>query len=268
MNVGALGRPRPLLGFAIFVTVLAIVTSSGARVARADETSSQSSPSGGDEKQARSLYERAEKNFNVGKFAEALADYQAAYEAKPLPGFLFNIAQCYRNMGNYERARFFFRRYLSIEPKAPNRRRVEELINEMSRQLEAQASAAAAAPATAPPAATPPPLASPSAAGSPAAGETKPGEKAPAEATGAVSPEPKPAEPLPAAPPPDTTSSSAAAVVTTNAPPPEETGTPVWQRWWFWTGVGAVVVGGAVAAFFLTRPKTVTPGSLDPIDGR
>lgn len=23
------------------------------------------------------------------------------------------------------------------------------------------------------------------------------------------------------------------------------------QRWWFWTGIGAVVVGGAVAAYFI-----------------
>jgi len=245
MNVGALERR---LGF---VVVIAVVLSLGAGVARAG---------GEDEKQARALYERAEKSFNVGKFADALADYQAAYEAKPLPGFLFNIAQCYRNMGNYERARFFFRRYLSIEPKAPNRRKVEELIAEMSKQIDAQAAAAASAPATTPPAATTPPLGSP---GTSAAGDAKP-----SDATVAAPPEPKPVEPLPAASPPaETTSRSAAAVLTTTAPAPEEAH-PVWKRWWFWTGVGAVVAGGAVAAFFLTRPKTVTPGTLSPIDGR
>ena len=32
------------------------------------------------------------------------------------PAFLFNIAQCYRNMQSYERARFFFRRYLALDP--------------------------------------------------------------------------------------------------------------------------------------------------------
>ena len=41
------------------------------------------------------------------------------------PSAYFNIAQCYRNMGNYERARFFFRRYLTLEPKASNHRRVD-----------------------------------------------------------------------------------------------------------------------------------------------
>jgi len=250
MDVGTHWR-RP--GFASLVAVVAILVTLGAGTARAG--------GGEDEKHARELYERAEKSFNVGKFAEALTDYQAAYEAKPLPGFLFNIAQCYRNMGNYERARFFFRRYLSIEPKAPNRRKVEELIAEMSKQIDAQAAAAASAPATTPPATTTPPLAS-------AAGDAKPGDAKPSDATAAAPPEPKPVEPLPAAPPPaETTSPSAAAVLTTTAPPPEEAH-PVWKRWWFWTGVGAVVVGGAVAAFFLTRPKTVTPGTLSPIDGR
>ena len=90
------------------------------------------------EKDARRLFQRAELSFNVGKFAEALTDYQAAYQAKPLPGFLFNIAQCYRNLGDQERARFFFRRYLALDPHAPNKRRVEELIDEMTKQLEAK----------------------------------------------------------------------------------------------------------------------------------
>jgi tetratricopeptide (TPR) repeat protein len=251
MNVGALGRR---LGFvrgivAVIAIVLSLLTL-GSRAARA---------AGDDEKAARALYESAEKKFNVGKFAEALTDYQAAYEAKPLPGFLFNIAQCYRNMGNYERARFFFRRYLSIEPKAPNHRRVEELISEMTKQMEAQAGAPASP--TTPPSTAAPPSTSPPPAETPA-GETKPGEPA-----AAAPPEPKPAEPLPAAPAPhEDASSSAAAVVTATPPAPESH--PVYTRWWFWTGVGAVVVGGAVAAFFLTQPKTVTPGTLQPIDGR
>lgn len=29
---------------------------------------------------------------------------------------------------------------------------------------------------------------------------------------------------------------------------------PVWRRWWFWTGVGVVVVGGAVAAYLALAP--------------
>ena len=81
----------------------------------------------------RVLFEQAEAKFNVGRFDEALVDYQAAYDAEPLPAFLFNIGQCYRNMGNYERAQFFFRRYTALDPRSPNRPAAERLIAEMDK---------------------------------------------------------------------------------------------------------------------------------------
>ena len=84
----------------------------------------------------RVLFERAETKFNLGRFEEALVDYQAAYEAEPLPAFLFNIGQCYRNLGNYERAQFFFRRYVQLDPRSPNRAAAEQLIAEMDRMGE------------------------------------------------------------------------------------------------------------------------------------
>jgi len=34
---------------------------------------------------------------------------------------------------------------------------------------------------------------------------------------------------------------------------------PFYKRWWFWTAVGAVVVGGAVSAYLLTRPNDGCP---------
>jgi hypothetical protein len=51
-----------------------------------------------------------------------------------------------------------------------------------------------------------------------------------------------------------------ATVVPTEAPPPASlvatpapAETPLVRRWWFWTGIGAVVVGGVVAALLLTH---------------
>jgi tetratricopeptide (TPR) repeat protein len=90
------------------------------------------------EKEARAHFDRAEKAFNLGRFDEALAGYQAAYEVLPLPAFLFNIAQCHRNLRNREQAIFFYQRYLSLAPDAPNRPVVEELIADQKRQLDAQ----------------------------------------------------------------------------------------------------------------------------------
>jgi hypothetical protein len=88
------------------------------------------------ERPGRALFERAEANFNIGKFAEALADYRAAYEAEPLPAFLFNIGQCYRNMGDYESAGFYFRRYTVLAPRGSHREVAERLIAEMSERAE------------------------------------------------------------------------------------------------------------------------------------
>src|SRR4051794_12183883 len=93
---------------------------------------------------ARELFHKAEMSFNMGKFDDALADYQAAYQAKPLPAFLFNIAQCYRNLQNYEKARFYYRRYLALDPHTANRRLVEDLVAEMTKLIDASEAAKAA----------------------------------------------------------------------------------------------------------------------------
>jgi len=103
---------------------------------------------GGPERPGRARFEMAETKFNLGRFEEAAADYQAAYEAEPLPAFLFNIGQCYRNVGNYERAQFYFRRYVELDPRSPNRGDAEHLIAEMERLGEARRSGGPAPPAS------------------------------------------------------------------------------------------------------------------------
>lgn len=90
------------------------------------------------EQQARGHFRRGETHFAVGRFAAALKEYMAAYELKPLPGFLFNIGQCHRNLGHFEEAVFSFKRYLRLKPDAGNRAAVEELVTELERQIAAQ----------------------------------------------------------------------------------------------------------------------------------
>jgi tetratricopeptide (TPR) repeat protein len=83
---------------------------------------------------ARRHFERGEKLFALGKFDDALEEYQTAFDAKPLPGFLYNIGQCYRNLGDYDQAIFSFKKYLKLEPEAENRESVERLIEDLEEQ--------------------------------------------------------------------------------------------------------------------------------------
>ena len=80
---------------------------------------------------ARALYERAQQTYDRGEIAAALTLYLQAYETKALPGFLFNIAQCHRQLRNYERASFYFKRYLDLAPTTPNAQVVRDLITEV-----------------------------------------------------------------------------------------------------------------------------------------
>lgn len=96
-----------------------------ARTASADDPATRA---------ARRHFERGEKLFALGKFDEALEEYQTAFDAKPLPGFLYNIGQCYRNLGDLDQAIFSFKKYLKLEPDASNKEAVERLIEELEEQ--------------------------------------------------------------------------------------------------------------------------------------
>lgn len=101
--------------------------------------SAQPAPSEETLAQARIHFDEAEKLYAIGKFADALVEYQAAYEAAPLPDFLFNIAQCYRALERYGEAIFTFRKYLDLSPDTPDRQRVEATITRLERARDEKA---------------------------------------------------------------------------------------------------------------------------------
>ena len=101
---------------ALFLTTLV------ARVAAADDPALRA---------AKRHFDRGEKLYALTKFSEALDEYQEAFDAKPIPDFLFNIGQCYRNLGYYDSAIFSYQKYLKLAPDAPNRDKVEQLITDL-----------------------------------------------------------------------------------------------------------------------------------------
>ncbi len=207
--------------------LLAVTLALGPLAARADSAG---------EAKARVLYKSGMKAYDLGDFTGALALYSDAYKLAPLPGFLFNIAQCHRQLSNFEQAAFFYGRFVdNSKPKAMNVDLATQLLEEMktrqaekvaAEQKKAEDDARAAEEAR-------------------RAEELKKADDAP-KVTSLV---PNPIE-LP--PPP---------------PPPVAEETPAYKKWWFWTliGVGvAAIATGATLGAIASAPQ-LSPTTQDPI---
>jgi len=143
----------------VAIVLLGVGVGFGAPVARAD-----------DAQKARELFTQGNTSFDLGQFDKAIDAWQSGYQLKNDPGFLYNIAQAYRTMGDAQKAIFFYKRYLSNAPKAHNRPEVEQKIEALQKQLSLQEQAKGLPPpgpfgpdnpgqTGAPPATEPPPVA-------------------------------------------------------------------------------------------------------------
>jgi tetratricopeptide (TPR) repeat protein len=95
--------------------------------------------------EARTLFNKATVEYNVGRFQQALDLYTKAYERVPKPALLFNIGQCHRLLGHYDQALFFYSGYLREKPEAANRTVVEQHMAEAKQALDQQRAAQAEA---------------------------------------------------------------------------------------------------------------------------
>jgi len=165
-----------------------------------------------DQKQEMKIhYERGQRAYDIGKYADAIDEYAKVYEIGGSPTMLFNIAQAHRLNNQLPEALRFYRRYLQRAPNAPNRADVEAKIADLEKSVDERGrapSAAAAPPVTtpAPPALTPAPPA------------TAPAPPAPPPARVEAPPPapPPPPPPAPVASPPP----AATPPVTATEPPP------------------------------------------------
>ena len=77
---------------------------------------------------AKEHYTRGTSFYDLGRYDDAIKEFEAAYQLKNDPAFLYNLAQSYRQAGNHEQAVHFYKTYLRYVPKAPNRADIEEKI--------------------------------------------------------------------------------------------------------------------------------------------
>jgi tetratricopeptide (TPR) repeat protein len=98
---------------------------------------------------AREHFRHGTSAFNLGHYLEAVAEYEAAYEAKPDPVLLYNIAQAYRLAGENRSAVRVYKSFLHQLPEAPQRAEVERRIAELQQAMENEERAKAKAAADA-----------------------------------------------------------------------------------------------------------------------
>jgi tetratricopeptide (TPR) repeat protein len=173
-----------------------------------------------DAEAGRRLFKKGQDLLQANDYRAAAHAFEAGYAAAPRVGFLLNIGNCYRKLGELSRAREFYWRFLDAAPKEhPSRPAVMDYLRAME-QIEADGvsvdAASGAHAAHAPPA------------------TVRPAAKAK----------------VPAWTPPDATAPGLTVIEERPIEKP-----PLYKRWWFWTALGGVVAAGATA-FVLTRPAS------------
>ena len=83
------------------------------------------------ERKARAHFQAGEARFKAGAFDDALAEYQAGDDVLPLPGFLINVAQCQRRLGDLKTARATYQKFVLVAPDSPLLPQVRSMIAEI-----------------------------------------------------------------------------------------------------------------------------------------
>ena len=106
-------------------------------------------------------YQQATRAYDLGKYQEAIDEYQKVYEIDGDPVMLYNIGQAYRLNDQAQESIHFYRRYLQRSPEARNREDVERKITSLEKLIEERRKAAAAVTPPPPKKEPPPPKVEP-----------------------------------------------------------------------------------------------------------
>jgi len=210
-----LDRGPALLAASVLVIVPSLCPAGARAQSEPPQAQEEGSPQQVDlkDEEARQLFQAARLAFQDGRFEDALRSFRRAYDLSGRPGLLYNIGTTADRLRRDDEAIEAFEKYLELAPNAPNHGEVE-------RRLEVLRSHAESA--------------------------TEPAQGAP-EQGGATEGETE-------APTPEQTASAAMGgeAARTGASGEagageDEGGSGIASKWWFWTLVGVVVLGGAAA---------------------
>jgi tetratricopeptide (TPR) repeat protein len=179
---------------------------------------------------ARDAYRDGTRLYDLADYQGALEQFKKAYFNYEEPAFLYNIAQCYRQLGNKPEAIRFYKTFLRKLPDSPHSEEVRRLVTTLTAEMTAEK-----------PAPTPQPLVTP------AEGPNAPSASPPAPAVALV----------PAATP---------APVDLVAQPVRRR-QPAYKKWWVWTltGVAAAAAASAIAVGIVLSQRTETTYAPVPV---
>jgi tetratricopeptide (TPR) repeat protein len=119
------------VAFLIFV-VASLVTESRICSAQSSDRKAEAA--------ARDHYKKGMRFYDLGRFDDAIHEFETAYEFKEDPFYIYNLAQAHRRAGNLPKAIELYRTYLRKSPNAADRSEVEQRIATMEKTLASSAS--------------------------------------------------------------------------------------------------------------------------------
>lgn len=157
----------------------------------AETPTAATSTAGEDPTAAKAHFKSGKAYYDLGKYDEAIREFEAAYEAKSDPAFLFNLAQAHRLAGHSTEALHFYRTYLRYVPNPPNLSDIEANMRTLERAVE----------------------------------KTAPSPVSPVPASGSAPTEPQAIAPQPVAAPPNASAPPVLSGAASDGPPPAKTST-------------------------------------------
>lgn len=209
------------------------------------------------EDQARMHFRAGQSLTQQNRFEEALREFRAGFELTGRPLFLFNMAECAKELGQLESARRNYQLYIERDPDGPMAATARQRLNEL-------------APAQPPPQVRPEPA--PVARPEPAP-VTRPVETAPVARPAQPAPRPVVESPVAEGPVVESGAPTPAEVAaqsssedsdllgasTTQRDEVDDDGGTIFEAWPFWVAVGGVVAAGTVTAIMLSRDTESGP---------
>jgi tetratricopeptide (TPR) repeat protein len=102
-----------------------------------------------DRTRAIAAFKEGSQHYNLGEFPQALESFREAYRNFNDPSFLFNIAQCERQLGHKREAVRAYRAFLHNAPEnADDREQIKQIVAQLEREIDDEQNTAKMPPTT------------------------------------------------------------------------------------------------------------------------